>query len=98
MALIGNFRGMGTGFNLQESCQWAPFTDDPPFKPIGAQSGARVHRPGISGPVEVVTYDTPKNINDRQLKNNLRQAFPGTIAIVDNSIFGSHSTKKRLFR
>jgi hypothetical protein len=28
MALIGNFCGMGTGFNLQESCQWVLFADD----------------------------------------------------------------------
>jgi hypothetical protein len=61
-----------------------------PSSQLELNQAPRVHRPGISGPVEVVTYDTPKNINDRQLKNNLRQAFPGTMAMVDNSIFGSH--------
>jgi hypothetical protein len=90
MALIGNFCGMGTGFNLQESCQWVLFADDPPSEPIGAQAGARVHRLGVPGPVEVVTHYTPKSINDRQLKNNLRKAFPGTMAMMDNSIFGPH--------
>jgi hypothetical protein len=81
---------MGTGFNLQESCQWVLFADDPPSEPIGAQAGARVHRLGVPGPVEVVTHYTPKSINDRQLKNNLRKAFPGTMAMMDNSIFGPH--------
>ena len=78
---------MGTGFNLQESCQWVLFADDPPSKPIGLNQAPCVYR---LGPVEVVTHYTPKTINDRQLKNNFRKAFPGTMAMVDNSIFGSH--------
>jgi hypothetical protein len=52
--------------------------------------GARVHRLGVPGPVEVVTHYSPKSVNDSQLKNNLRKAFPGTMVMMDNSIFGSH--------
>jgi hypothetical protein len=76
MALIGNFHGMGTGFNLQESYQWVLFADDPPSEPIGAQAGARVRRLSVPSPVEAVTHYTPKSINDRQIKNNVYKAFP----------------------
>jgi hypothetical protein len=59
MALIENFHGMSTSFNLQESYQWVLFADDPPFELIRAQAGARVHRLSVPSPVEAVTHYTP---------------------------------------
>jgi hypothetical protein len=86
--VVGTFPTLSWGGNWQPRCHHGLCFDPANAASIDRQIKGRLQRIGQTQTVQFITLYTAGTINDRVFANNLKKALPGTIALMNESMFG----------